>query len=233
MKYLLELTPFEDWDKNMRTRNYMRFRINGTEGVKELRMKPMLRIKQLLFCMWLAAGLLLVGCGARSAPTSFHDPDIDFSALRSIAVMPLANLSRDQQAADRVRDTFINSLMSTGALYVVPPGEVARGVARAGITNPSSPSKDDVTKIAAIVQADALITGVVREYGEVRSGATSANVVSVGLQMFEASTQRVVWTASATRGGISLVDRLLGGGGQPMNDVTQAAVNDLINKLLY
>lgn len=196
-------------------------------------MKPMLPIMRLLCGMWLAAMLLLTGCGAKSVPQSYHDPSIDFSALRSIAVMPLENLSRDQQAADRVRDTFITSLMSTGALYVVPPGEVARGIARAGITNPTAPSKDDVTKITAIVQADALITGVVREYGEVRSGATSANVVSVGMQMFEASTQRVVWTASATRGGISLADRLLGSGGQPMNDVTQAAVDDLINKLLY
>ena len=196
-------------------------------------MKPTTSIRQSLYCFWLLAVLLLTGCGARSAPQSFHDPNIDFSALRSIAVMPLVNLSRDQQAADRVRDTFTTSLMATGALYVVPPGEVARGVARAGITNPASPSEDDVAKIAAIVQADALITGVVREYGEVRSGATSANVVSVGLQMFEASTQRVVWTASATRGGISWVDRLLSGGGQPMNHVTQAAVNDLINKLLY
>jgi hypothetical protein len=28
-------------------------------------------------------------------------------------------------------------------------------------------------------------------------------------------------------------DRLFGGGGRPMNDVTQAAVDDLINKLFY
>ena len=227
------LTPGADWDKNRKTGKQTCSGMTGADSVKELRMNPTSPLMRWICCIWMAAALLLTGCGAKSVPESFHDPDIDFSALRSIAVMPLANLSRDQQAADRVRDTFINSLMSTGALYVVPPGEVARGIARAGITNPSSPSKDDVTKIAAIVQADALITGVVREYGEVRSGATSANVVSVGLQMFESSTQRVVWTASATRGGISMADRLLGGGGRPMNDVTQAAVNDLINKLLY
>jgi hypothetical protein len=33
------------------------------------------------------------------------------------------------------------------------------------------------------------------------------------------------------KGGISLWDRLFGGGGQPMNKITEKAVNDLINKL--
>ena len=34
-----------------------------------------------------------------------------------------------------------------------------------------------------------------------------------------------------TKGGISMADRLLGGGGTPVNDVTEAAVRDLLDKL--
>jgi len=71
----------------------------------------------------------------------------------------------------------------------------------------------------------------VREYGEVRSGTTSANIISLSLQMIETQTGKVVWTASSTKGGISIWDRLFGGGGQPMNVITEKAVNDLINKL--
>jgi hypothetical protein len=192
--------------------------------------RPFERLKPGLL---LLALLLLLSCAKRSVPASFHDPEMDFSALRSVAVMPLSNLTRDQLAGDRVRDTFITNLMATGVLYVVPPGEVARGIARANIADPINPSSEDIARISAVVQADAVLTGVVREYGEVRSGAATANVVSVGMKMFEAKTQRVVWTASSTQGGISMADRLLGSGGRPMNEVTQAAVNDLINKLLY
>jgi hypothetical protein len=181
----------------------------------------------------LTAVIYLSACGGKSAQTKYHDPEMDFSTLRTAAVMPLSNLSQDQLAADRVRDTFINKLMATGVLYVIPIGEVARAIQQTQLVDPSAPSTEEINKITAILQADAVFTGSVLEYGEVRSGATSANVISVSMEMFEARSQKVVWVASSTQGGISMADRLLGSGGQPMNEVTQAAVDDLVNKLLY
>lgn len=171
---------------------------------------------------------LLLACAKTNI---YRDPNMDFGTIQTIAVMPFVNLARDNVAADRVRDVFINELLSTNAAYVLPVGEVARGVARAEIANPGSPSPEEIIKLAGIIKAQAVITGTVREYGEVRSGTTSANVVSVSLQMIEAQTGRIVWTASSAKGGITLWDRLFGGGGQPMNKVTERAVDDLVNKL--
>ncbi len=162
---------------------------------------------------------------------AFHDPNMDFGVIQTVAVMPFANLTRDSLAAERVRNVFVTALLSTGGVYVIPTGEVARGISRTGIGDPTTPSPEEVVKFSGVVKVDAVITGVVREYGEVRSGTTSANVISVSLQMIEAKEGRVVWAASTTKGGISLQDRLLGGGGRPMNDITEEAVNDLINKL--
>ncbi len=51
------------------------------------------------------------------------------------------------------------------------------------------------------------------------------------MQMMEAQTGRVVWSASSTRGGVTMSDRLFGGGGEPMNIVTEKAVDDVIRKL--
>jgi hypothetical protein len=51
------------------------------------------------------------------------------------------------------------------------------------------------------------------------------------MQMIETQTGRVVWAASSTKGGITFGDRLLGGGGEPMNVVTEKAVDDIIDKL--
>jgi len=157
---------------------------------------------------------------------------MDFGTIKSVAVMPLTGLARDQVVAERVRDVFINKLLATGAVYVLPVGEVARGVARAEISNPTTPSSEEVVKLGGIIKVQAVITGAVMEYGEVRSGTAAANVVSVALQMMEAQTGRVVWSASSAKGGVTIWDRLFGGGGQPMNTVTEKAVNDLINKLL-
>lgn len=171
--------------------------------------------------------LLAAGC----APLVYHDANMDFGAIRSIAVMPFANFTRDQLAAGRVRDVFSNMLLATGAVYVISPGEVSRGIARAGITNPTAPSSEESIKFAGIVKADAVMTGAVREYGEVRSGTAAANVISLSMQMIETQTGKVVWSASSTRGGISAWDRLFGGGGEPLNDITEEAIHDIINKL--
>ena len=185
------------------------------------------------FRSWFVAVIVLTVAACSSAvPENYHDPNMDFSVLRSVAVLPFSNLSGQQLAGERVRNTFMSSLLATGVIYVIPAGEVARGIDRAGLTNPTAPSSEDIAKLAAIVRADAVITGVVKEYGSVRSGNTQANVVSIDMQMIEKESRKVVWSASTTKGGISIWDRLFGGGGQPMNDVTKAAVDDLINKLL-
>lgn len=181
----------------------------------------------------LLAGTLVVLAGCAPAVTSsvFRDPNMDFGAIQTVGVLPFQNLSRDNLASDRVRDVFVNRLLSTGALYVVPVGEVSRALARAEIPAVPTPAPEDVIKLSGALKAQAIITGVVQEYGEVRSGASAANLISVSVQMLEAQTGRVVWTASSTKGGISMVDRLFGGGGQPMNDVTRDAIEDVIQKL--
>ena len=177
--------------------------------------------------------LSLIFLMACATPSDIYiDPNMDFGAIKTVAVMPFASLTRDPVVAERVRDVFINKLLSTGAVYVLPIGEVARGVARAEIQNPTAPSPEEIIKLGGIIKVQAVITGTVREYGEVRSGTTSANVISLSLQMIETQIGKIVWTASSTQGGISIWDRLFGGGGQPMNKITEKAINDLINKLL-
>jgi hypothetical protein len=181
----------------------------------------------------LASLLLLAsiaGC-ASSKGQRFQDRSMDFGAIRTVAVMPFANLSRDNLAADRMRDVFSSMLLATGAVYVVPYGEVARAVGKAGVATPSQPSNEEIVKLGTALKADGVITGVVKEYGEVRSGTATANVVSMSVMMLETATGKVVWAGSTTKGGVSMSDRLFGGGGTPINDVSEAAVDDLLNKL--
>jgi len=171
---------------------------------------------------------LLAGCATEDV---FSDPNMDFGSLQTIAVLPFENHTSIDFASPRVRDAFANTLLATGAVYVLPPGEVNRGLALIGRIPRAGPSSDQIKQLAAALKVDAVITGVVSEYGPVRSGAASANVISVSVQMIEKSSGLVVWSASSTQGGISILDRLFGGGGAPMNTVTEKAVNDLLDKL--
>jgi hypothetical protein len=172
----------------------------------------------------------IAACG-RTSSDVFRDQSMDFGLVQTVAVMPFANQTREQTAADRVRDVFINSILATRGVYVLPIGEVKRGTSRAGIADPTAPSPEEVVKFAGIVKADAVITGDVKEYGEVRSGTASSTMIAISMQMMEAQTGRVVWSASATQGGVGITDRLFGGGGEPMNIVTEKAVNEIIRKL--
>jgi polysaccharide biosynthesis protein PelC len=180
-----------------------------------------------LWCLAIAAPL----CTAQVTDV-YRDPKMDFGVIQTVAVLPFSNLARDQVVAERVRDVFINRLLSTEAVYVLPVGEVARGVAKMEIQTPTAPTAEEAVKIAAFLKADAVITGVVREYGEVRSGTTTANVISMSIQLIEGGTGKVVWSASSTKGGITFWNRLFGGGGQPVNKVTEQAVDALFEKLI-
>jgi hypothetical protein len=217
--------------------------------------------KKLSLGRWLSccAFLLLAGCATTSAPPDYTSQQMDFSAVRSVAVLPFLNLSSDDQAGERVRDAFMGMLLATEAIYVLPPGEVeagervrdafmgmllateaiyvlppgevARGINLVGMRTPETPTIEEITKFQALLEVDAVITGVLREYGPVRSGSAEANLLSLSLQMSETQTGTTVWSASSTKGGISMSDRMLGSGGQPMNDVTIEAINDLLDQL--
>lgn len=174
-------------------------------------------------------GLLLAGCA--STEHTYRNPTMNFGAIQNVAVMPLQNLTADDHAAERVRDAFIGMLLATEAMYVLPPGEVQRGIDRAGIGKPTMPPVEKVQALGKILQVNAVFTGVLREYGTVRSGQSQANFVSLSLQLMEVETGSIVWAGASTKGGITLADRMFGGGGDPMNVVTRDAINDLLDQL--
>jgi hypothetical protein len=198
---------------------------------KKNMMITMKRFRNSILLLLTLSMVLLSSCATPSKLEVYRDPNFDFGAVRIVAVMPFENLTKETQATSRVRDVFMNMLLSTGAIYVLPSGEVARGLTRAGLEKATALSAEDAVRLGGIVKANAVITGVVREYGEVRSGSSSSNVISLSLQMMETQTGRVVWNGSSTRGGITASDRLFGGGGRPMDDVTRDAVIEVLNKL--
>jgi hypothetical protein len=188
-----------------------------------------------LFLSATLTGVLLIclaGC-AKKGPEKgvFFNQQVDFASIETVAVLPFQNFSDDSDAAERVRDVFTGMLLATEAVYVLPPGEVQRAISRVGVVNPAAPSIDEIKSLAGILKVDVVITGAVREYQLLRSGASTANIISLSLQMIETETGTIIWSASSTKGGITLTDRMFGGGGEPMNGVTLESIDDLLNKL--
>jgi hypothetical protein len=180
----------------------------------------------------LTLALLAAACGGhRGAKATFHDPDMNFGLIRSVAVLPFENLSASGKAGETVREVFSTMLQASQAVYVHPPGEVRRAISRVNPENPMAPTPEEVVSLAENIGADVVITGTVLEFGEVRSAAASGNVCSVSVAMLEGQTGKVIWSASATRGGVGAGERLMGGGGKPMSIVVTKAVEDLLDRL--
>lgn len=191
-----------------------------------------MKIKQTsLWIIVLCQFLLISSCAPTGGSNTYKNTLMNFAAIQSVAVLPFQNLTTDDDAAERVRDTFMGMLLATEAMYVLPPGEVERGIARASLRDPAKPTVEKIKTIGQVLQVDAVITGVLREYGQVRSGQTQANLISLSVRMMEIETGNVVWSGDSTKGGIGMADRLLGGGGAPMNQVTKDAINDLLDQL--
>lgn len=195
-----------------------------------MKQNPFLAAAFMAFTVLITASL--TGCASLGGSQEvYKDPNMDFGAIRSVAVLPFNNLSKDSNAAERVRDVFLTRLLATGALYVLPEGEVNRGLIRAGITSLATLSTEDIQKLGGVLKVNAVITGVLREYGEVRSGSSTADIISLSLQMIDVESGKVIWSAASTKGGVTTMDRLFGGGGNPMNSITQKAVSDLLADL--
>ncbi len=176
----------------------------------------------------LLSAALAGGCAKQR---TYQDAKMDFGSIERIAVLPFTNLTREPAAADRVRDVLATALLATNTVYVVPPGDVTRAIGRSGIALASGFTTDDVVKLGGQLKAQAVITGTVKEYGEMRSGSASANFIAVSIQFVETATGKVVWSGSTSKGGLTVTDRLLGATGGAMNDVTEQAVDDLIERL--
>ncbi len=182
--------------------------------------------------LMLALAFVVAGCGSgHQKQVTYHDSNMDFSQLQRVAVLPFANYTQLTQAGERVRDVFMTMLQAGGSLYVLPAGEVSRGASRVRLMSPTQPTGDEAIALGKELKVDAVILGVVREYGEVRSGNSTANVCAVSLQLIETQSGKVVWSASSSQGGVTASARLLGGKGEPMNVVTERAVRDLLDKL--
>jgi polysaccharide biosynthesis protein PelC len=191
-----------------------------------------MKIKQASLGIIVLSQILLVcSCAPTGESNSYKNTLMNFAAVQSVAVLPFQNLTTDDDAAERVRDTFMGMLLATEAMYVLPPGEVERGIERTSLRDPAKPTVEKIKTLGQVLKVDAVITGVLREYGQVRSGQTQANLISVSVRMMEVETGNVVWSGDSTKGGIGVADRLLGGGGAPMNQVTKDAINDLLDQL--
>jgi TolB-like protein/DNA-binding winged helix-turn-helix (wHTH) protein len=159
--------------------------------------------------LWVGAAALLVLLAALAAwlfglnPAGWKDRLLGRSSIRSLAVLPFENLSRDAEQeffADGMHDALITSLAKIGSLRVISRSSVMQ-YKRAPKAMP---------KIGRELQVDALVEGTV-----LRSG----DRVRITAQLIEAATDKHLW-AESYEGDLRDVLRL-------QDDVARAIANEI------
>lgn len=185
--------------------------------------------------MWLPAAIgLAMGLAACSGmgPTTFLHPEYNFGYVERVAVVPFEDLSSDQGAGARATRFFVSELLATEAFDVVEPGEVNRALLQAGVINVADITQEQVVAVGQALGAQALFMGSVGESASVRTGASSASVVTLTARMVETDTGVTVWSATHTESGRSLWSSLFGTGQRSRSEVTRKAVEKTIKTLV-
>lgn len=178
-----------------------------------------------------ATGLTGLACSGTIGSTEFTNPEIDFSFIERVAVIPFENLSSDQQAGLRATRLMITELLASGAIDVVEPGEVEGALARLGGSR-TRPNTEEIVTLGSALGVQAVVVGTVAQSDVLRSGSVGIPVVTLDVQMVEVETGAIIWAATHTEKGKGLSARVLGTGGQPISETTRLCVRNLLAELL-
>ena len=194
-------------------------------------MFPTTRSRHLGLLLLVPLAALFLACGGNMEPTQFTNPNIDFSFVQRVAVLPFENLSGDQQAGLRATRLMVTELLASGAVDVVEPGEVEGALARLGVQR-RKPSVEEIVALGESLGVQALILGTVAQSEVLRSGSVGMPVVTLDAQMVETETGAIIWATTHTQKGGRLSARVLGTGGQPISETTRLCVQTLLDALL-
>lgn len=172
-----------------------------------------------------AAVLAALLCAACGGPSQYVKKDVDFSTIRTVAVLPFENVTGDRLSAERVQRIFVTELLNLDVFEVVEPGLVARTAKGAGL-DPATVTPDDAKKLGKELKAQALFVGSVMEYEEVRSGAVPVPRVTVQLRLVETETGATIWSISRSKSGTTIAARMFGVGGNTLIGLTQDLVRE-------
>lgn len=193
------------------------------------------RLGGLPFLGWALAGLgllalavVLSGCGR---PLSYVHPTVDMSYIGRVAVVPLKNLTQEKNTEFKVMNVVVTELLRRG-LEVVEYGEVAKVLQGEGHgREEGSISKSVAENAGRRLGVQAFVTGAVHEYGFTQSGGNSYPEVTVSLKLIDAKSLAILWEATHTVKGTTVLDRLLGIDKKSPSDLCQEVVEELFDSL--
>jgi len=162
----------------------------------------------IVFVLCLAVGV--TGCGLRSSRVSYNREDVDLGLVSRVAVLPFANNSKDQFAAERVRNVVITQVLALGIADVVDKG-IVDSVMREEAIEPNRPiDLINLKRLGQRLNVQAFVIGTIDEAEEIRRGSLSFPELAMTIRLVDSRASMVLWQASGRRTSETWAGRLFG-----------------------
>lgn len=168
------------------------------------------------------------GCGG---PLSYIHPTADLTYIKTVAIVPFENLTQQKGAEGKVMNVVATEVLKRGVFDVVESGEVVKVLKEEGFKSPGSISKRVAERAAKRLNVQAFIIGSVEEYGVSRTGGSSYPEVSVSIKLLDAKSYTILWEASHSVKGTTVLDRLFGISKKSTSDLAKELVDDMFDTL--
>jgi len=172
--------------------------------------------------------LFFLGC---AGPISYIHPTADLTYIETVAIVPFENLTQQKGAEGKVMNVVAAEVLRRGVFDVVEFGEVAKVLREEGFKDPGSISKRVAERAAKRLNVQAFIVGSVEEYGVSRTGGSSYPEVSVSLKLVDTKSYKILWEATHSVKGTTVLDRLFGISKKSASDLAKDLVVEMFDTL--
>ncbi len=180
---------------------------------------------------WLFLLLFLFSCSTQGQLKTYLREGVDPSFIKRVAILKFENHSDDRNAAEKLRSIVGVEALALGVFDVVEKSLVDEALAQEGIEEPGPLSKEVIRRLGKKLGVQALLVGDVTAFEEKRDGRYVYPVVGLTLRLLDVASGEIIWEASGTETGYSLVARLFGLRPKDKMDVSFKLVEKLLKTL--
>jgi len=163
---------------------------------------------------------------------SYIHPTADLTYIKTVAIVPLKNLTQERGAEGKVRNAVAAEVLRRGVFDVVEFGEVDKVLREEGVKEKESViSKSIAERAGKRLNIQAFIVGAVEEYGMLRAGSSSYPEVAASFKLIDAKSYKILWEATHSVKGTTILDRLFGIGKKSRSDLCRKLVGEMFDTL--
>lgn len=173
--------------------------------------------------------VFFAGCGG---PMSYVHPTADLTYVTTVAIVPFKNLTQERGAEGKVMNVVAAEVLRRGVFDVVEFGEVAKILKEEGFREEEGViSKNTAERAGKRLNVQAFIVGSVEEYGVSRTGGSSYPEVSLSIKLIDVKSYKILWEATHSLKGSTVLDRLFGVGKKSPSDLSRELVEEMLDTL--